>query len=99
MIISISCQTLVYATIKKQALMQLEASANIFIHDVSTTDTFLNMKYLYMIHTFIHDINTYDNQIAIIIFISFHHSHEMKKKSMILLSKENERQNNETLNQ
>ena len=30
-----------YATIKKQALMQLESSANIFIHDVS-----INMKYL-----------------------------------------------------
>ena len=28
-------QTLVYATIKKQSLLQLESSANIFIHDVS----------------------------------------------------------------
>ena len=32
---SMSGQTLVYATIKKQSLLQLESSANIFIHDVS----------------------------------------------------------------
>ena len=31
----LSGQTLVYATIKKQSLLQLESSANIFIHDVS----------------------------------------------------------------
>eukprot|EP00090_Calanus_glacialis_P030168 TRINITY_DN4858_c0_g1_i1.p1 TRINITY_DN4858_c0_g1~~TRINITY_DN4858_c0_g1_i1.p1 ORF type:complete len:118 (+),score=20.94 TRINITY_DN4858_c0_g1_i1:7-360(+) len=28
-----TCQTMVYATIKKQSLMQLESSADIFIHD------------------------------------------------------------------
>ena len=32
---SLPGQTLVYATIKKQSLLQLESSANIFIHDVS----------------------------------------------------------------
>ena len=45
----LSCQTLVYATIRKQSLMQLESSADIFIHEVILVHIHRSIFYFYIL--------------------------------------------------